>query len=64
LTLIEVNPDNKTASQDRSCEAVGFYYDDITLRGVQNSAICCNGKNFYQAEAPLIYHPLDGDRPR
>lgn len=33
MTLIEVNPDSRTAPQDRSCEAVGFHYDDTTSRG-------------------------------
>lgn len=27
MTLIEVNPDSKTAPQDRSCEAVILCYD-------------------------------------
>ena len=27
MTLIEVNSDSKTAPQDRSCKAVGIYYD-------------------------------------
>ena len=33
MTLIEVNPDSKTAPQDRSCEAASFYHDGIIFRG-------------------------------
>lgn len=32
MTLIEVNPDCKTAPQDLSCEAVEFHYDDTIFR--------------------------------
>ena len=33
MTLLEVNPDSRTAPQDRSCEAVEFYYDGTMWQG-------------------------------
>ena len=35
MTLIEVNSDSKTAPQDRSCKAVGIYYDGTMWWGAK-----------------------------
>ena len=49
MALIEVNPDSKTAPQDRSCEAASFHHDGIICCGVQNSAICCTREKYFSS---------------
>lgn len=50
MTLIEVNPNSKTAPQDRSCEAVEFHYDDTTFHGCKTVPIAARKNVFFMVQ--------------
>lgn len=47
MTLIEVNPNSKTAPQDLSCEAVELHYDDTIFRECKTVPIIALEKSFF-----------------
>lgn len=47
MTLIEVNPNSKTAPQDLSCEAVEFHYDDTIFRECKTVPFTALEKSFF-----------------
>lgn len=47
MTLIEVNPDSKTAPQDLSCEAVEFHYDNTIFHECKTVLFTALEKSFF-----------------
>lgn len=46
MTLIEVNPNSRTAPQDLSCEAVELHYDDTIFRECKTVPFIALEKSF------------------
>lgn len=47
MTLIEVNPNIRTALRDRSCRAVEFHYDDTIFHECKTVLFTALEKSFF-----------------